>query len=425
MLRTILVASVLVVIHGFSAQAENWPGWRGPRGDGSSQELQAPIAWDGTTGDGIAWKTDIPGEGHSSPVIWNDCIFLTSCLPDSQDRVLLCLDRATGKTRWQQTVFTGPLESIHTLNSRASATPVTDGQSIFVTFQQVAGKKIPAPNVGSDRLITAGRLIVASYDFDGNRQWLVTPGDFISAHGFSNCPILYEDLVIVNADHDGDSYVVALDKKSGKEVWRRDRQHKIRSYVTPLIRDIDGRTQMVFSGSKHIISLDPRNGNTHWSIQGPTEQFVASLVYHDHLFFMTCGYPDHFVMGIRADGRGDVTESHIAWETRAARCYVPSPVVINNFLLIADDRGTANCFDTKTGKRHWQERLGSGFSASMIHAKGLSYFIANDGRTKIVRPGAKLEIVKENELGEAVSASPAISDGQLFIRSHNSLFCIE
>ncbi len=423
-LRIHLVAILLCSVIHSHLRAENWPGWRGPRGDGSSAEANVPRRWDGVNGDNIVWKVATPGSGHSSPIIWDDDVILTACLPASKERILVCLDRKTGKTKWQTTVFRAPLESIHSFNSYASGTPATDGETIYVSFLQVDGRLVPAPNVGSARDITPGQIVVAAYDFDGKRKWIVKPGEFLSAHGFCSCPVLHEDLVIINGDHDGDSYIAALDKSTGKLRWKMNREHKIRSYVTPIIREIDGRNQMVFSGSKHIISLNPRDGSTYWKVQGPTEQFVASMVFDGRQFYMTCGYPDHFVMAIKPDGIGDVTNTHVAWQNSHARAYVPSPVVVGDFLLVADDRGTANCLDTRTGDRHWQARLGNGFNASLVHANGLVYFIAKDGKTKVVRPGKKLEVMAENPLGQYVSASPAISKGQLFIRGEESLFCI-
>ena len=181
---------------------------------------------------------------------------------------------------------------------------------------------------------------------------------------------------------------------------------------------------MVMSGSKHIASYDPETGKRHWEIDGPTEQFVASMVFDGNLFFMAAGFPDYHVMGIRPDGTGDVSDTHIAWHQTSAHCYVPSPVVLDGHLIVADDRGTANCFDAKTGEVLWKERLGKHFSASLVHAKGLAYLIADDGITTIVRPGPKLEVVAENSLGEYCFASPAISNGQLFIRGEKNLYCI-
>lgn len=414
----------LVVLPVSSAWAENWPGWRGPRGDGSSLESKVPTQWDGPTGKNILWKIPIPGEGHASPIIWEDRVFVVSCLPDEKQRVLICLDRASGKTRWQQVVMSAPLESKHSLNSFASGTPATDGELVYVTFLEVDGRTVPAPNVGAPRPITPGEMVVAAYDFDGNRKWITKPGGFVSAHGFCSSPVLYRNSVIVNGDHDGDSYVVALDRETGETLWKVDRQHKTRSYVTPIIRKVAGRTQMVMSGSKHIVSYDPENGKRHWEIDGPTEQFVASMVFDGNLFFMAAGFPDYHVMGIRPDGQGDVTNTHVAWHQTSARCYVPSPVVLDGYLIVADDRGTANCFDAATGEPLWKERLGKHFSASLVHANGLAYLIADDGVTTIVRPGAELEVVAENSLGEYCFASPAISHGNLFIRGEKNLYCI-
>ena len=414
---SVLTASVCI--------AENWPGWRGPRGDGSSTETSVPVRWNGETGENVRWKTSIPGEGHASPIIWHDRVFLVTCIDESLSRNLICLDRIRGKTIWTRTVLKAELEKMHALNSRASSTPATDGELVFVAFLEIGDDEVVAPNVGSERIINTGTMVVAAYDFDGNQKWLVRPGPFLSAHGFCTCPVIFKDLVILNGDHDGDSYVVALDKKTGEERWRTSRRHKTRSYVTPLVRDVDGRTQMVLSGSKCIVSLDPHDGSRLWEVDGPTEQFVASMVYDGDLFFMAAGFPDYFVTALRPDGNGDVTDSHVAWESRAAKCYVPSPVVLNGYLMVADDRGTANCFDAKTGDAWWKERLGNHFSASLIHANGFVYFLADNGVAKVVRPGRTLDVVAENPLGENVYSSPAISSGQLFLRGEHHLYCIE
>jgi hypothetical protein len=409
-----------------SARAENWPGWRGPTGDGVSRESNVPVQWNGNTGEHVAWKVPTPGNGHSSPIIWNDRVFLVGCAKDENERVLVSYDCKTGQQLWQRTVLTSPLETKHALNSFASSTPATDGELVYVSFLEVDGHTVPSPNIDKPRPITPGNMVIAAYDFDGNEKWLVRPGEFISAHGYCSSPVLYKNFVIINGDHDGDSYIVALDKKTGRTVWRAPRRYQTRSYVTPIIREIDGRTQMVFSGSKAIVSLDPNDGSSHWSIEGPTEQFVASMVYDDDdkLFFMTAGFPTFHVLGIRPDGSGDVTNSHVAWHSTGAKCYVPSPVVTNGYLLVADDRGTGNCFDAATGERLWQERLGSHFSSSLVTVGGLVYFTADDGGTKIVKPGPKLEVVAENQLGEFCYSSPAISNGCIYYRGEKNLICI-
>lgn len=405
-------------------QAENWPCWRGPRGDGTSAEQNVPVSWNGESGENIAWKVAIPGSGHSSPVVWGDRILLVSCLEESQQRILMCLHRSDGRVLWQRTVVESILETKHRLNSHASGTPATDGTKIYVTFLVADGHEVPAPNVGTPRPVTPGEMVVAAYDFDGQHLWTARPGRFTSVHGYCSSPVIHGDLVIVNGDHDGDSYVVALDRSTGKKVWQTPRLHKTRSYCTPIIRDVAGKTQMVLSGSKRIVSLDPVTGKPHWLIEGPTEQFVASMVFDGEKFYMAAGFPTHHVMSIRPDGTGDVTESHVAWHSTQAKCYVPSPVLVGRYLFVADDRGTANCFDTESGDRIWQDRLGNHYSASLLAAGGLVYFTADDGITKVVRPGSQLDVVHENPLGEFTFASPAVSEGQLFIRGEQHLFAI-
>ncbi|MEZ6125551.1 MAG: PQQ-binding-like beta-propeller repeat protein [Planctomycetaceae bacterium] len=420
----LLICSGLFTLVSSVGFSEDWPGWRGPRGDGSSQESDVPTVWNGETGDNIAWKVPIAGVGHSSPIVWQDRIFVTSCLEDEQQRLLICLDRKTGKQIWQKPVVESLLETKHQLNSYASGTPATDGQQVYVTFLVTDGHEVDAPNVGKPRNVTPGEILVAAFNFDGQQLWSAAPGSFTSVHGFCSSPVLYRNLVIVNGDHDGDSYVVALDRSSGEIVWKVSRAHRTRSYCTPIIRHINGKDQLVMSGSKSVVSLDPATGEQIWKIEGPTEQFVASMVFDGSHFYMAAGFPTHHVMSIRPDGAGDVTETHVAWHSTQAKCYVPSPVVIDHFLMVADDRGTANCFDTVSGDRLWQDRMGRHYSASLLSAGGLAYFVADDGITKVVRPGVKPDVVAENPLGEYCFASPAVSQGQLFLRSEKHLFAI-
>lgn len=419
-LLTVLLIPILTLV----ATAENWPGWRGPRGDGSSTSQSLPLEWDAATGKNILWKTPIPGTGHASPIIWEDHVFIATCNIQTQSRQLIAIDRKSGKVLWNREVLKSRLEKKHSLNSFASSTPATDGKLIYVTFFEAEDREIPAPNVGGARNIFPGKMVAAAYDFEGNLKWLVKPGDFISAHGFSTCPVLYKNLVILNGDHDGQSYIIALNNKTGKTVWKTERKYGIRSYATPLLRNIDGEQHLVVSGSKRVVSLDPDTGQVRWIVEGPTEQFVASMVFDGSLFFVCAGFPTYHVMGIDPRGSGDVSDSHVKWHVTNVRCYVPSPVVIDDFLLVADDRGTANCFHTKDGTRLWQDRLGNHFSASLLKANGLAYLLADDGTMKVVKPGPVLQVVAENRLEEYCYASPAIAHDQLFIRGENHLFCI-
>ncbi|SVA57267.1 uncharacterized protein METZ01_LOCUS110121 [marine metagenome] len=403
-------------------RAENWPGWRGPSGDGVSAGKGIPTKWSST--ENIAWKIAVPGEGHSSPIVWGDKVFLTSSLTEKNKRILLCIDRLSGQTVWQRDVVQSPPETVHRLNSRASGTPATDGKQVYVTFMRAEGDEVIAPNVGSERLITPGKIIVAAYDLDGNEKWKTNVGDFLSAHGFNTCPVLFEDLVILNGDHDGNAYLVALDRQSGRQRWRTRRENKTRSYVTPIIRKIDGITQMILSGSLCIASYDPRNGKRHWIVDGPTEQFVASMVYDGKYVFATGGYPERHTLAIRPGGKGNVTDTHIAWRTTRGAAYVPSPIISGRYLLMVADSGIASCFEARTGKRHWMERLPGGHSPSPVSADGLVYFVSDRGVTTIIRPSETFAVIAKNELGEPVSASPAISQGQIFLRTHQHLYCI-
>ncbi|HBJ37355.1 MAG TPA: serine/threonine protein kinase [Planctomycetaceae bacterium] len=419
----LLFAMVFVPIN--SAMSENWPQWRGPRGDGTSQEKRVPFRWDAETGENIVWKAELPGKGHSSPIVWQDRIFVTACVEADQQRVLICLDTQTGRQVWRRDVLKSPLETVHKLNSYASGTPATDGELIYVAFLKIDGKTIPAPNVGSTRDVTPGQIILTAIDFKGEPQWQADVGTFISAHGFCSCPVLYKNLVIINGDHDGESYLVALDRLSGKEVWRTRREQGIRSYVTPIVRTINERDQLVLSGSGHIASFDPLTGEMIWKVEGPTEQYVASMVFDGERFMMAAGFPTHHVMAVKPDGAGDVTKSHIAWHVdKYVRCYVPSPVLVGNNLFVADDRGTASCFASQDGTRLWQDRLSGSFNASLVATDQLAYFLSGDGVMKVVSPAKEFAVVAENKLGEACDASPAISNGQIYIRGEKHLFRI-
>jgi outer membrane protein assembly factor BamB len=403
-----ILATVIVSYAALPASAEDWPGWRGPRNDGTSLETKIPTRWNGPEGKNIAWKVEVPGKGHASPIVSGGRIFLVTCREEAEDRILLCLDRPTGKTLWQQVVLHAPLEDKHSLNSFASSTPATDGRAVYVSF------------------LDRTEMLVAAYDFEGRQRWLVRPGEFFSKHGYCSSPVLYKNMVILNGDHDGNGYLVALDRDTGKTIWKQPRVNNTRSYCTPIVRQIDGRTQMVLAGSKCVASYDPNDGVLHWIIDGPTEQYVASLVYNGDLLFLTAGFPEFHIMGIRPDGRGNVTKTHVAWHTTKGCSYVPSPILAGGgkYFLVVSDTGIASCFDAASGKRHWMERIGTHYSASAVEAEGLVHFLDDNGTTKIVRPGEKFEVVAENPLGEECYASPAIGGGRVYLRGEKHLYCI-
>lgn len=398
----VLVGSLLVT----ATSAENWPCWRGPRGDGTSSETGIPTNWSAT--ENIAWKVPVKYQGHASPVVWNDFLILVGAETEHHRRMLVLRDRKTGKLLWERQVLDAPLERKHKLNSWASSTPATDGKRIYVSF------------------LDERRMFVAAYDFKGHRLWKVHPGVFSSRHGYCSSPVLYKDKVIVNGDHDGNAYLVALRRDNGKTLWKTPRENKTRSYCTPIIRTIKGRTQMMLSGSKCVASYDPDTGKRLWILDGPTEQYVASLVMNDGLVFMTGGFPDKHIMAIDPTGSGNITgSSYVKWHhTREGVSYVPSPVAVGKYFLVVSDNGIGSCFEARSGKRVWKQRMGRRFSASLVTAGGLAYFLDDDGNCTVVKPGPEYRVVAKNRLGEATYASPAISRGQLFIRGENHLFCI-
>lgn len=408
MLMLLMLAQSLV--------AEEWPGWRGPRGDGTSLEKGVPTEW--STTKNIAWKASIPGVGHSSPIVWGNRIFVTTCLMDQTPakRMLLCLDRRSGKVLWERVVFTAPLEKKHRLNSYSSSTPTTDGKHVWVSFLEYP------------------KMQVACYDFTGKRIWMTSPGKLLSKHGFCSSPVLHKDLVILNGDQDALAYLVALDKATGKERWRIDRPNRTRSYCTPILIQTPSapeQTQMVLSGSKCVTGYDADTGKLLWIIDGPTEQYVASLVYHQEVLCMTAGFPEHHLMGIDPEGRGNITRTkHVIWHIpneengKKGASYVPSPIAHKGLFFIVSDPGYLSCVEAKSGKRLWLKRLGRRHSASPVLIEGNLYFPDDYGNTFVLKAGREFKVLHKNSLGEECYASPAVSRGQLFIRTLKHLWCI-
>ena len=249
--------------------------------------------------------------------------------------------------------------------------------------------------------------------------------------------MLYKDLVILNGDQDNKpdpknrGYLVALDKKTGEEKWRTDRPNQTRSYCVPILINSAKNpsvTQLVLSGSKCVTSYDADTGKLRWIINGPTEQYVASLVFLDQTLFLTTGFPEYHVMGIDPDGEGDVTKSAVRWHTKVSdryAAYVPSPIAHDGHFFVVSDTGRLNCYDAKAGKRLWSEALGDKHSSSPVLAEGRFYLPDNKGVVWVVKASDKFEVLQKNDLGEECYASPAVAHGQLFIRGLNHLFCFE
>jgi outer membrane protein assembly factor BamB len=403
-------AALAAVLFANAALAEDWPGWRGPRADGTASGTRYALKWSPT--ENVKWKLELPGSGHSSPVVSKGRVFVTGCVEKSNARVLYCADRATGKLLWEKTAVVAELEKKHGENSWASSTPAADGERVYVTF------------------FDKPQLRLYCYDYSGKLLWEKNPGEFHSVHGFCSPPVLYNDLVIVNGDQDAPkgqhAYIVAFDKKSGQERWRIDRPNKLRSYCPPVIVEAAGKKQMVLTGSKCVTSYDPDTGKQLWIVDGPTEQFVSSVVLHDGLILLTAGFPVYWVMAIDPGGSGNVTKTHVRWSRKNEGSYVPSPVASGGKLFLVDDiHYKASCWDVKSGKLEWQEQLGRvKFRSSAVLAEGRVYFTAEDGVTYVVKASDEYELLAKNPLGERVYASPAFSDGEIFIRGARHLWCI-
>jgi len=399
-----LMSGVLLVIAIPVAQAESWPGWRGPRGDGTCIEKHIPTNWDPA---GALWKTRVPGKGHASPIVWRDRVYTVTGLTDTKERVLLCVDCNTGKILWQQTVVQGPLQKLHKENSYASGTPATDGKRVYVVFR-----------VGDDILVAAHDLVT------GKQLWQVRPGTHVGEWGFSNSPVLFKDKVIIDCDSKGDSFLIALNPANGKTLWRKNRMNKGISYSAPLIRELAGRIQMIQCGDRCVTSFDPDTGEQLWTVDGPSQEFVGTPVYSKRadLIFISSSWPKQVLLAIQPHGRGNVTNTHIAWSVRKGAPYEPSMMVAGDFLFSVNRAGTAFCYEAATGQVLWQEKLGR-HHASPVLVNRQIFFINDKGQINVIKPSRQFERVATYELGESCYASPAISNGQVFIRGFQHLFC--
>ena len=385
--------------------AQNWPCWRGPNGDGTSTEINLPLKWDLTTN--VIWKSKVPGTGHSSPIIWEDKLFTLTALIDSQEKVLLCYNAQNGNLLWQKTIVKSPFEGKHNDNSYASGTPATDGKFVYVS------------------VLDNDDVVVAAYDFSGNQIWEMRPGKFSSPHGYSCSPALFEDKVIINGDSKGEAFVAALNKSDGKVIWKVNHDNPAHSFSTPIFREMAGKKQMIFCGNKEIASYNPDNGSKYWWINGPSEDFCSSPVYNEKLglVLVSSAWPQRHLLAIKPDGKGDVTESKVVWQTTKGAYYVPSPVCTEEYLLTTMTNGLVHCIEVATGNILWTENLGKQYSSSVL-ANGLVYMPNDDGIITVIKPGPVFEMVAQNSIGERMNASPAISNGKIYLRGSEHIFCI-
>ena len=439
---TALVICLLSTVAFFSLGAAarsgetNWPQWRGPASLGISAERNLPEEW--SPDRNIKWKAAIPGKAHSSPIVWGKRVFLTTAVEGSQvpgakaathlidgkewkhpdsvgaDRKhafkVIALDRDSGKILWERTAWEGtPYDDRHRKSSYAASTPATDGKYVFAFF-------------GAEGLY--------AYDFDGKLKWKADLGKLgTQGMGTGTSPVVYDNLVIMQCDEEnGDrSFIAALDKRTGKEVWRVPRKVQV-SWSTPVLVKTAKRTELVTSGTEAVIAYDPATGKELWRAKGVESNAIPSPVFTNEMVYVSAGFPAKIAYGIRVGASGDVTGTpNIAWKYEKGTAYVPSPILYGDYLYLMTDKGILTCLDAKTGKLVYEGGrvpIPSSFTASPIAFDGKILLTSEDGDTYVVKAGPEHSVIRTNSVGEPVYASPAVADGKIFIRGEKHLYAI-
>jgi len=341
----------------------------------------------------VLWKANVPGRGHGSPTVVGNHVYLAAADHDKEVQSLLCFDRQTGKELWAKEIHQGGFEKQgNSKSSLASSTPASDGKRVFINF------------------LHAGAIYTTCLDTAGKQLWQQKVTDYVLHQGFGSSPALYENLVIVSADNKGTGIIAALDRETGKEVWRQERP-KLPNYPSPIILKIGGKDQALMIGCDLVTSLDPKTGKKLWESKGSTTECVTSTVTDGERIFTSGGYPKNHVSAVLADGSGKV-----AWEN-GARVYVPSMLLKDGYLYAATDAGIAMCWKSDTGKEVWKGRLGGTFSSSPVLVGDLIFATNETGKTFIFKADpTELKVVAENQLGDDVYATPVICGDCIFMR---------
>ena len=398
------------------SQAADWPEFRGPDGAGHADSQRLPVHWDNTSN--VVWKTKIPGKGWSSPIIYRGQIFLTTAVATSEQQEspeqslrTLCLDPSSGEIVWDAEVFRVPVgtrSSSHTKNSHASPTPIASGDRIYVHF---------------------GTMGTAALDLNGSVVWRNQSLEFDPVHGNGGSPILSGEQLVFNCDGGDKAFIVALDRNTGTTIWQTDRpfaESQTFSFATPLEISVAGQKQIVSPGSHVVCSYNAENGKELWRVYYPNKwSIIPRPVYAQGLVFVCTGYMGPAsLLAIRPDGKGDVTETHVAWQTDKNVPYTPSPLVVGESLFLISDQGIATCRDVATGELHWRERLGGNYSASPLFANGLIYVQSEEGECCVFEATTNFLERSRNDLTERSLASFAAWENSLFIRTMDHLYCI-
>ena len=439
----VLVALITTAIAQKQRAGSNWPSFRGTHAAGVADGANLPEQWDGEKGVNIKWKSRIPGLSHSSPVVWGDRVFVTTAISSrgnatfrkglygdgdaSDDRSshqwkLYCLDKKTGKMVWEQIAFEGePREKRHIKSTYANATPATDGRYVVAFFgsqglyaYDIKGKLIWKKDLGR---INAGAYDLPEY------EW-----------GTASSPIIYKDLVIVQVDQQKGAFLIAADIKSGKTVWQTPRE-ELPSWGTPTIYPGKKRVELITNASNFIRGYDPDTGQELWRLGGSSKITAPTPVFSDDLIVVASGRrPEAPIFVIRAGASGDITlaaeqksSTHIVWTRQRSGSYMPTPLIYQGYLYVLQNQGILSCYDLPTGEQKYQERIphqGSGFSASPVASDGKIYLSSEDGDIFVVKAGSRFEIAGTNRIGQPLMATPAISEGLMFVRAQNDLFAI-
>jgi outer membrane protein assembly factor BamB len=398
------VLPLLLVLTAITARAEDWSEFRGSTGQGHSTERGVPFEWSESRN--VLWKTPVPGLGWSSPVVAGGRVWLTTATDKGGTSLrALAFDTETGREVVNVEVFrVSGSENLNPKNSRASPTPIVEGNRVYVHFGAD----------GTAALTTSGEIV-----------WK-TRLAYESQHGNGGSPVVYRDLLIFNCDGSDEAFVVGLDKRTGKVRWKTPRRQPAdQAYSTPLVIRVGERDQLLSVGAYRATAYDPDSGKEIWRVNY-RDGFsnVPRPVYGHGIAYIATGFQVPTLIAVRVDGKDDVTKTHLAWTLRRSAPYTPSPLLVGNELYVVNDIGIASCLDAKTGTTRWQERLGGNYSASPVFADGRIYFLSEEGVATVIEPGTAFHKLATNELDGATLASMAVSGGSIFIRSRTDLYRI-
>lgn len=384
--------------------ATDWPWWRGTQLTGVANDGQKPpTEW--SDSQNVIWKADVPGRGHSTPCVRGDKVFVATADEQQRTQHLLAFDRATGKPLWNRQLHKGRFPESHQKNSFASASPACDGERVYIT------------------MVNDDAVWLSCTDLDGNLKWEKNSGPFNSQFGYASSPAIYKSLVYVVGDSMGVSFIAAHDRLTGEVRWREKRNDKC-SYSSPFVAKIGGKDQLIAAGGNAVTSYNPNNGKLLWTCSGPTDTISGTPTFAGDLLFVSAGYPGSQTMCLKATASGDISNTrNVVWRNNQ-KCYTPSLVVHKNYVYGVSDDGIALCYDAKTGRERYRQRLGGGFSSSPIIANDLIYLPNEEGKTIVYKTGPKFIKVAENDLGDGGFASPVIVGDQIFLRTDHRLYCI-